>query len=71
MMKTIVLRLNGVPVAVSFLFVVFTVDAEKLSPRFEISEVNGKMLIARDGTTSVAAPHPLSQDNVCANSIWE
>jgi hypothetical protein len=61
MMKTIVMWLFGVPVAVSLLFVVFAVDAEKLSPRIELPAVSSKLVIAPEGTTIVAGPQQSSR----------
>lgn len=55
-MKTIVMWLFGVPVAVSLLFVVFAVDGGKLSPQIEFAEASKKIVIAPDATTSVVAP---------------
>lgn len=54
-MKTIVMWLLGVPVAVSLMFVVFAVDAGKLSSRMERPEVSDKFVVAADRSTNAAA----------------
>ena len=62
-MKMIVTWLLGVPVAVTFLFAVFAVDASKLSPPMEQLEAKQAVAIAPAGVTTRSEKWPSARLN--------
>ena len=63
-MKMLVTWLLGVPVAVTFFFAVFAVDASKLSPQVESAEVEQAVAAApTDASTNSAKWQPEARMN--------
>jgi hypothetical protein len=51
-MKMLITWLLGVPVAVTFFFAAFAVDASKISPQVETVQATGSVAISPPGTTA-------------------